>query len=103
MFIPNLQTGKLTWMDRMNRIIIRWTIGVGHVGELFFVHGKARALVIQSSNLPFERPHGPVAANALDLVESAFEGVFEGEELNKVGEGKPLDQSPRIRSKFGNH
>ena len=77
--------------------------GVGHVGEFFFIHGKARPLVIQGSNLPFERPHGPIAANALDLVESAFEGVFEGEEFNKVCEGKPLDQSPRIRSKFGNH
>ena len=33
--------------------------GVRQVGELFFVRRQAGPLIIQSSNLPFERPHGP--------------------------------------------
>lgn len=51
---------------------------------------------------PFDRPYRPIAGNVLDLVESAFKRVFEGEEFNKVVEAKPQDRGPRIRSQFGN-
>ena len=58
--------------------------GVGHVGELFFVHGKARPLVIQSRNLPFKRPHGPIAAQTFDFVKSTFERAVYNDQLFDV-------------------
>jgi hypothetical protein len=75
---------------------------VGQPGELGLVGGERRALEVERGDLLLERPHRPVAADALDLVESAFERVFEGDQLDEVREGEPLYQRPRIHPQPGN-
>ena len=50
--------------------------GLDHGGQLLFVLGQPGTLEVEGGDLPLERPHRPVAANALDLVEGALEGIF---------------------------
>lgn len=55
---------------------------VDHRRELLLVAGEPRALVVEAGDLALELAHRPGAANALELVESAFERIVDcGQQL----------------------
>ncbi len=61
---------------------------MSHGGELGFVLRKSAALVIEACDLAAEFADGPVAPDALDLVEAALGFVGERDDLGEMGEGK---------------
>lgn len=61
---------------------------VSHRGELGFVFREAAALVVEAGDLAAQLADGPVAPEALDLVEAALGGVGEVAEFREMGEGK---------------
>ena len=71
-------------------------LGVGGGGESGFVLREAAALVVEAIDLAAQLADGPVAANALDLVEAALGVVGELDKLCEVREGQAIDQ-------FGRH
>ena len=65
---------------------------MSHGGELGFVFGEAAALVVEAGDLAAQFADGPVAADALDLIEAALGGVGDVDQLGKVREREAVDQ-----------
>lgn len=79
---------------------------MSHGGELGFVFGEAAALVVEAGDLAAQFADGPVAADALDLIEAALGGVGELDQFNEMSEGEALDQLGRhchLNLRFGSH
>src|SRR5579863_2486468 len=67
----------------------------GQLGQRCFVMGKAGALEVERSDLPFQFAYGPVAPQAYGFVKGALEGAFEGNQLLNMSVGKLLQEPSR--------
>ena len=66
--------------------------GLDEFSEAVLVFGQARAFVVEAGDLTSEFADGPVAPDALDLVEAALGFVGELQQFGQVGKGEALDQ-----------
>lgn len=66
--------------------------GVSHGGERFLVPGKTTALIVETGDLAAKLADGPVAPNALDLVETPLGFVWEFLQFSEMGKGKAMEE-----------
>jgi hypothetical protein len=57
----------------------------GQAANLILVSAKGEALVEGAGNLALELAHAPLVGGGFDLIESAFFGTIDGEQLDIVG------------------
>src|SRR4051794_21734815 len=64
----------------------------GEVGQLRLVARQSGTLEVERRDLSLQLPHSPVAPDALDLVEGAFDRVFDRQQLHEMRERQLADQ-----------